>query len=66
MTPKIRFNPSASKASRPASRTPLRIASAKKMSSWQSMLNHSKLPPHASPRDGRIVAARDRLPQIPM
>src|SRR5262245_58011024 len=37
MTPKIRFSPSASSASRPASRMPLRIASRKKMSSWQSI-----------------------------
>src|SRR2546421_8978462 len=37
MTPKIRFKPSASSASRPASKSPLRIASRKKMSSWQSI-----------------------------
>src|SRR5215468_2485439 len=41
MTPKIRFNPSASKARRPANSTPLRSASRKNMSSWQSMLNRS-------------------------
>src|SRR4051794_5697308 len=38
MTPKIRFRPSASSASRPASKSPLRTASRKKMSSWQSIV----------------------------
>src|SRR5689334_14779094 len=51
MTPKMRFKPSASSASRPASSSPLMSASTKKMSSWQSI--------YSPPLSSRNFARRD-------